>query len=307
MHIHRTAGFLLLTLSLISFSGCTKSSSEPEKQGPSLTDQFDKAAGITDPNARARAMMGVALDQHQAKDSAGRNESLDEAEAAARKVEESLARAGVYTQLARTYAKVDDLYKAGGALEKAVAAAEKVAAPEPKARALSDIAEVQGALLEDQSAARRSLEKAEGLIEKIDTPQGQISAAASIARAYHKVGLKEDAQRVANKALEDAEALEDVELRAEMLTVVAGAQVQSGAKADAQSTLRKAVAAVDNVERPYTQVYRLKDVILQYLKAGNHEEAQKLYDRAKEISETIPAPDQMNDARRLLGELKRKL
>jgi len=299
---------LLAPLALLAVLGCTSASdSDSPADGPSLTDRYEAAMRVSDPGARARDLMAVAVAQHAAKDSAGAKKSLSEAEKAGRKLEDNLARSSVYTRLASTYARLNQPYEAGQALKTAQQAALELETAEAQARALCSIGEVQGAKLDNPDTARLTLAKSLDLAQTVEDPEGRLTVLGSIATAYARSKLAAEAEQVIDRALADAGAIENPVTRAAALTAIAAAQVNMGQKEPAQATLAQAEAAAKEIEDHYKRVYRLRDIILQYIAAGNGAKANALYDQAKTVADGIQQSDSLNEARKLLGELKREL
>lgn len=285
--------------------GCGSGSNTPA--GPTFKQQFDDAERIADPEARARRLLKLALDQHKGRDASGSKQTLASAVRACAGVKEPVPRCAVYVELASVQASLGNKLEAGQALKTAQAAAEGIVSPEEHARALCQIATIQGQKLQSKNDASDALDAAETLLEQIQDPIGRTLIQVAIIKACAAAELNKQGERVLVTGLAEAKAQTDAATRADAYTHLAGAQFAMKQKEAALETLDAAVESTAKIERAYKRIYSLCDIASAYARAGDKAQAQKLLAEAETLVEKVPEPDLQTDAREHVRGLRDKL
>jgi hypothetical protein len=298
-------GYVFLCGWTLLLPGCGGSSNTAA--GPTFKQQFEDAERITDPEGRARRMLELALAQHKGKDISGSKQTLSAAVRACAGVKAAVPRCAIYVELAGVQASLGNMLEAGQALKTAQESTTGITSPEDQARALCQIATIQGQKLQSKNDASDALDAAETLLEKIEDPVGRTLIQVEIIKACSAAGLSKQGDRVLVTGLADAKAQTDAGTRADTYTHLAGAQLALNQKEAALETLAAATESTAEIEKTYKRIFSLCNIAKAYVRAGDKSQAKKLAAEAEKLVEKVPEPDLQGEARKHVQELMDKL
>lgn len=298
-------GYVFLCSGALFLTGCGSSSKAPA--GPTFKQQFDDAERVTDPEARARRLLELATAQHKGQDISGSKQTLAAAVRACAAVKAAVPRCAVYVELAGVQASLGNKLEAGQALKTAQESAKEITSPEEQARALCQIATIQGQKLQSKNDASDALDAAEDLLEKIEDPIGHSLVQVEIVKACAAAGLSKQGERVLQTGLADAKAQTDAGTRADAYTNLASAQLALNQKEAALETLAAAAESSAEIEKVYKRIFSLCSIAKAYSQAGDKAQAKKLASEAQALVEKIPEPDLQSEAGKHVQELVDKL
>jgi tetratricopeptide (TPR) repeat protein len=285
--------------------GCGSSSNTPA--GPTFKHQFEEAQRVANPEARARRLLKLAFDQHKGQDASGSKKTLAAAIHACSGVKEPVPRCTIYVELAGVQVSLGNKLEAGQALNTAQEAAQGITSPEEHARALCQIATIQGQKLKSKNEASDALDAAETLLEEIQDPTGRTLVQVAIIKACAATELNKQGQRVLVTALAETKSQTDAATRADAYTHLAEAQLAMKQKEAAQETLGAALESSGEIERVYKRVYTLCDIATAYSRAGDKAQAQKTLAQAEKLIAKVPEPDLQSDATEHVNKLAERL
>ena len=265
--------------------------------GPTFKQQFEQAEQIADPEARARRLLKLAVEQHKGQDSSGAKQTLAAAVRACAGVKLPAPRCAIYTELAGAQAALGNKLEAGEALKTAEQAAAEIASPEEHARVLCAIATIHGQKLNSKNDASDALDAAETLLDQIADPLGRTLVQVAIVKACAAAELKKQGERVLVTGLAEAKEQSDPALRADAFTQLAGGQLAMGQADAALETLDAAIASTTEIERVYKRIHTLTDIASALNRAGDKAQAQKLLAQAEALVAKVPEPDLQTQAR----------
>ncbi|WP_152918101.1 ATP-binding protein, partial [Ardenticatena maritima] len=208
------------------------------------------AALITDPEQQADAYrrMALTLLTHDVPNATARaRQILQNALAAAEKIERYRDRAHALATIAQAFVQLGDT-------NHALAVAEKIEDDDKRAHALANIAQVL--------AQAGDTNHALAVAEKIERYRYRAHALANIAHAFAQLGATNHARQTLQIALAVAEKIEDDYTRAHALANIAQVLAQAG-------DINDALAVAEKIEDDYTRAHALANIAQVLAQAGD--------------------------------------
>ncbi len=285
----QTVGMLLL---LVASAGC--GSSQPSGgttggsatgNGKSLYDQIQSARAEPSADRRARRLISLGDQQRKALDRTGANTTLGHAADAVKEVTDPVVKVDVLAYLAKGYARADNRTAAKRAANEAAEVAREIEAPETQATALTTAASGLAAAGET-TPATTALADAEKLADELGDVEGQTFVLCEIAKGYHQLEYQVDFDRINAKALEVAQAAEDVRKRSDATATVAAMQKQLDLK-QADETFDLSLVSAREVEDPMSQAFALTDIADKLLAVKQRTKAMALLQEAEALADKM--------------------
>lgn len=286
---------MVVTLSVLAggfaaLSGCgggTNSSGGGGSGEPSLTARIDAAMKRSDPAMKARDLVPLALSQQKGGDLNGAEKTMRVAAEAARSVPEVDKRAARLNSVAAGFGQIslpDEVKK----LLKEVR--ESIDAIHEKPERIGPLAELganYGLYGNSQASAEAALREAEEIARAIDMPLEQIRALLKVAYGWSRLKNEENTNRLMGDATELANGLEDARHKTEALADLGRTWHRMQKPTEGDQQFASAAAAATAIEEPASQAYALLYLADKRLISLQNGEAQKLVDKADELSRGI--------------------
>ena len=287
----------LLTGLLIVSAGCGGDEEAPPASGKSFSDLVAEAQRDTIPVRRARRLVEIGQQQHDAADVSGAQNTWRQARLSCAEVKEPASRARAYALLALSYAKGGMDSNAKLSIEEATKAVAEIPTDElaglmSKIDAVAEVAKAQGAA-GDRNGAVLALRDAEKLVDQIaegDDPDLAASRRSevlnAVAVAYFRIERQQDCQRLLEESQKLAEAIGKTRGRADAVAALAMAQHQADPEA-AAATFDRAIEIARQIEDELSRGHGLTDIAikLQQVRRGN--QADQLLQEAESVAEKV--------------------
>jgi tetratricopeptide (TPR) repeat protein len=209
------------------------------------------------------------------------DERVEQALAAAERIEEADQRSEAYGAVALALAQAGQIEQAQEAFQQALAAAERIEYDYWRSRAYGAVALalVQAGQIEQ---AQEAFQQALAAAERIEEADKRSRAYGAVALALAQAGQVE-------QALAAAEQTEDAYGRSEAYREVALALAlaQAGQPEQAQEAFQQALAAAEQIEDAYGRSLAYREVALALVQAGQPEQAQEAFQQALAAAEQI--------------------
>jgi hypothetical protein len=259
------------------------------------------AALAQPPEARATALIKLAYRRAKAKDELGADQTFQQAAAACREIKDPAVLLDAYALMAEAHARLGNLQAAQYATKSAADVLGRITDPEAKSRSLVTLAEVQ-ALAKQTSTALDNLKTAEQAATEIKAADGsadryaQAIALGRVAVGYLEAGQADQADRVIQTAIGQADSLDQERLRAVAVAEIATI-LHKAKKADlAAKTFQKAVAAARKIAKPQPKAHALAEVGQKLAAAGQYAQGKQLLEEADSVAHQIPEADLQQQA-----------
>jgi tetratricopeptide (TPR) repeat protein len=246
------------------------------------------AERIEEADERSRAYGAVALALAQAEQIEQAQEAFQQALAAAERIEDAYGRSEAYREVALALAQAEQIEQAQEAFQQALAAAERIEDAYWRSLAYGAVALAL--------AQAGQPEQALAAAERIEEADQRSEAYREVALALAQAGQIEQAQEAFQQALAAAERIENAYGRSEAYREVALALAQAEQIEQAQEAFQQALAAAERIEEADERSEAYGAVALALAQAGQAEQAQKALAQALEVARQISSPGSRYDA-----------
>lgn len=308
--MHRLVATALL-LGCLGLLGTGVSGCGSKKSPPTIADMLARARKAKTPEAKARELARVAVQQAGA-DKSGAAKTLAEALAAIPADGQPLASVPVLVEIATTYAAIGERASAQKAVAMAVEMSKRIAEdPLGQACLLAQIGTVQGSRengLGDRATAEATLAEASQIASTKVPERFRGKALAAVATGYSDAGLAAAAQDMIGTLEALARTLGDLRPKAEAFAAAAAVRAATGEKEAAKTLLdeaSKAARAIDDF--PANRSYALLAVAKASLAVGDAKAGKALLAEAEKAASKVGDPQQQKDALRAIRGLQAKL
>lgn len=299
---------VLLLLALVPATGCGKKAAAPK----TIAAQLKDARAAKTPEGQARALVRVARRQLKSGDKTGAGKTLTEARSLIKPDADPAVAGQRLVEIGDLHARADSRSAAREALKAGVELADKVGDPISRIRILTDAATAFGAKaggLGDAKSAREALGAATTAAEGVED-RFKVQAFAAIAVALAKVGLNDDAAKLADQLEEMARGQDDPRAKAEALAAAANVHAEKGDKAKTAELLAAAEAAAGAIKTAENKTYGLMAVAAAFLANGDAATASRLLKDADKQANKVADPEGQKNAiekvRTMMADAERK-
>lgn len=299
---------VLLLLALVPATGCGKKAAAPK----TIAAQLKDARAAKTPEGQARALVRVARRQLKSGDKTGAGKTLTEARSLIKPDADPAVAGQRLVEIGDLHARADSRSAAREALKAGVELADKVGDPISRIRILTDAATAFGAKaggLGDAKSAREALGAATTAAEGVED-RFKVQAFAAIAVALAKVGLNDDAAKLADQLEEMARGQDDPRAKAEALAAAANVHAEKGDKAKTAELLAAAEAAAGAIKTAENKAYGLMAVAAAFLANGDAATASRLLKDADKQANKVADPEGQKNAiekvRAMMADAERK-
>lgn len=299
---------VLLLLALVPATGCGKKAAAPK----TIAAQLKDARAAKTPEGQARALVRVARRQLKSGDKTGAGKTLTEARSLIKPDADPAVAGQRLVEIGDLHARADSRSAAREALKAGVELADKVGDPISRIRILTDAATAFGAKaggLGDAKSAREALGAATTSAEGVED-RFKVQAFAAIAVALAKVGLNDDAAKLADQLEEMARGQDDPRAKAEALAAAANVHAEKGDKAKTAELLAAAEAAAGEIKTAENKTYGLMAVAAAFLANGDAVTASRLLKDADKQANKVADPEGQKNAiekvRAMMADAERK-
>lgn len=308
--MHRLVSSALL-LGCLGLLGAGVSGCGSKKSPPTIADMLARARKAKTPEAKARELARVAVQQAGA-DKTGAAKTLAEAVAAIPADGQPLALVPVLVEIATTYVAIGERASAQKAVATAVDMTKRLAEdPLGQACLLAQIGTVQGSRengLGDRATAEATLAEASQIASSQVPERFRGKALAAVATGYADAGLAAAAQDMIGTLEELARTLADLRPKAEAFAAAAAVRAAAGEKEAAKNLLDEAAKAAKAIDDfPANRSYALLAVAKASLAVGDATTGKTLLAEAEKAASKVGDPQQQKDALRAIRELQAKL
>lgn len=274
-------------------------------KGPSLTQEYQTAAKLSDASQRSRRLAAVAEKQQKAGDIQAAEASLSGAKEAAAAATDQASKSGALVNLAGSYARMGKSpHELQALLKDAGQAVGEIKDADAKVPALSDLAVATGNHLKDASQAADYLKTAEEAAGTIELAPAKVAALAKIAAAYGQLSMASDADRMLSGALEFARSRSDPREKATSLASVWTVLVGLKRTEQATAVLAEARQIAEAIPTDESRGYALVGIAQKCSAAGQKGVAGELLTKAQAAAEKVtdssarrPLTDEISRAR----------
>jgi tetratricopeptide (TPR) repeat protein len=214
------------------------------------------------------------------------DERVEQALAAAERIEEADERSRAYGAVAEALAQAEQIEQAQEAFQQALAAAERIENAYRRSEAYGAVAEAL-AQAEQIEQAQEAFQQALAAAERIEYDYWRSRAYGAVALALVQAGQIEQAQEAFQQALAAAEQIEEADERSRAYGAVALALAQAGQIEQAQEAFQQALAAAEQTEDADWRSLAYREVALALVQAGQPEQAQEAFQQALAAAEQI--------------------
>jgi tetratricopeptide (TPR) repeat protein len=293
---------------LASLAGCgggSGSSGGGSGGGPSLTQQIDNAVKRSDPAQKSRELVPLALKQQQGGDLNGAEKTMRMAAEAARNIPEATSKAARLNAVAGGFGQIDLPDEVKGVLKEVREAIDAIHDEPARVGPLAELGANYGLYAKSQASSEAAFREAEEIARGVELTRDRIRALNQVAFGWSRVKNTENGERLIGDATELANGLEDAREKAECLADVARTLQRMQKPEQAEKLYAEAEAAAGQIERPESQAYALLYLADKRLLAGQRGEAQKLVEKADELTRNIkdgsirgPLQEKVDETRR---------
>lgn len=297
-----------LSLAALFLAGLVGCGGGNDSGGVSLQQQYQQALKTTDARSRAIRLIQIAYKQQNAGDLQGAQTSVGAAANAAREIANANEKAETLASVAYAAGAVGWITEASSLAKETRGAIEKADDPTIAASATAKMAVVYGKFLDNATAAETYLKQAEEVAGKIETPDQRATALLAVAGRRHEVAHTDEAQRVADAALEAIRTLEDPRRRADLLGEAAEQYHKIGQTDQAITLLDEAEAAVDAIEKNLvSQSYALLNLAERCHAVGQKDRAARTFKKAEDTAYKIAEQGEKDPVLQRLNKQRDKL
>jgi len=293
----------VLAAGSVMLTGCGGDSTE----GPSLSALHRSAMKETDPGLRAKKLVGVALQQSKAGDSAGCETSLAQAIQAASEIKEPAGKAAALNSVADAMARSGNTTDAKKQLRAARSAADEVEELTARIPLLARCAEIMAQRIEDTDGALDILKEAEKFAGQIEDPADKVTAQLRIVSGFQNAKGTGDVERLGAVAVEGARGLTDPRKKADGLADAGGVMHRAGLAEQATTLFAEAESAIESIEAANSRGYALVNLANRRIAAGAKDEAAKTINAANATAEKVTDPVFREELTKKIREVQQKL
>jgi tetratricopeptide (TPR) repeat protein len=223
------------------------------------------------------------------------DERVEQALAAAERIEEADKRSEAYRAVALALAQAGQIEQAQEAFQQALAAAERIEYDYRRSEAYRAVALalVQAGQIEQ---AQEAFQQALAAAERIENAYRRSEAYREVAEALVQAGQPKQAQEAFQQALAAAERIENADWRSSAYRAVALALAQAGQIEQAQEAFQQALAAAERIEDAYRRSEAYRAVAEALAQTGQIEQAQEAFQQASAAAERIEEADKRSRA-----------
>lgn len=273
----------VLVASLAGFVGCNRS----ESGGLSFSQQYTKILRQSNAEVRAKSLCKLALKQKKSGDIGGAGKSVASASEACKSISNPVARASAYNSLAFTQGTLGRTSDAKASLRAVNKVIDSIGEDQPKVAELSRMARTFAVFLDNTTAADAHMEKAEKLIRNMDDPKIKVSALKAAADNYFKMEKIDDANRLADEALEYSRSIENLRTRSDSISDVAALFHRLERDQESGELFFEAHQTADQIEGLESRAYALADIAQKERQSSRSSSAHKTLHEAQEIADRI--------------------
>jgi tetratricopeptide (TPR) repeat protein len=254
-------------------------------EGPTLTQQYQAAMAVANPDSRVIRLIEVAKAQDAAGDASGAERSLKDAvEAAGEITNDTFGQASAFGDIAEMQGQCGLRGSAKKSVQMARDLQEEIETPKNRVAVLCKISLTYGRYLDNPKAAEAYMNKAKGLVNELEDPVDKVDGLMDLAQTCQEMEMPEQADVMVDAAIAAANAIQRPRDRCDTITQVASRLIAMNQKEKAVARFEEAITATEVIETPESQAFALAEIGYAMGKAGMYDRAYALFDKASEVS-----------------------
>lgn len=253
--------------------------------GPTLTQQYQAAMAIGNPDSRVLRLIEVAKAQDAAGDASGAEQSLKDAFKAAGEITDDLyGQASAYGDIAAMQGHCGLRGSAKNTVQLSRDLQEKIENPKHRVAVLCKISLTYGRYLENSTAAEVYMGQAKGLVSGLEDPRDKVEGLMDLAQTCQDMEMPEQADAMVDAAIEAANGIQRPRDRCDMVTQVASRLIAMNQQEKAVARFEEAIAATESIETPESRAFALAEIGLAMGQSGMYDRAYALFDKASDLA-----------------------